>query len=91
MMSSPAVVPRLAGLGLLETELRALVRAGETVQQLDDVTGVRVRVVERAGEQRTGNRPRLDMHPLGEPCELLGRLVVKRDVQSLHGPGVHEP
>ena len=66
---------RLAGLGLLEPELRALIRAGDAVQQRDDVARVRIGVVERAREQRTSDRPWLNVHALGEPSELLGLLA----------------
>jgi hypothetical protein len=81
---------RLAGLRLPVPELGALVRSGDAVQQLRDVTRVRVGVIECTREQGTSNRPGLDVHAIRETSELLRLLVLESDVQPLHTEIVHE-
>src|SRR5439155_22704010 len=76
---------RLACSGLGEAELCALVRTGDAVEQLHDVAGIRVRLVDRARQQRPRHGARLDVQPVCKAGELLGLLVVEGDVQPLHG------
>ncbi len=81
---------RLAGPGLLEATLSARKRAGNAVQQLDDVPRIGVDLIERIGMQRSRDRAGLDVHAVGEARELLRLFIVERDVQSLRASTVHE-
>ena len=75
---------RLAGCRLRAAKLRASERAGNAVQQLGDVTSVRISIIDRHRQKRSGDCSRLDVHPVRKPGELLRLLVVKGDVQTLH-------
>jgi len=75
---------RLAGVGLLATELRALKRARDDVEEIDNIAGVGIGVIQRAGQQRASDRPGLDVHAIRKPRELLGLLILQRDVESFH-------
>jgi hypothetical protein len=74
----------VARLGLCPPKLRAIERVRDAIQNLDHVTRIGVNLVEGGRKQGTGDRARLHVRALGQPSELLGVLVVKCDVQTLH-------
>ncbi|MGH8907209.1 MAG: hypothetical protein ACRD0K_11950 [Egibacteraceae bacterium] len=55
------------GVCLTEPELSALVHPGDPVQEFDDAPRVRIRLVERAGQQRPGQCALLTVHTRREP------------------------
>ena len=59
---------------LLKPEPGALVRARDRVEDLGDAARVGVRLVERGREERSRERPFLDVHALGEARQLRGSL-----------------
>jgi UPF0271 protein len=73
---------RLPGSTLIEPDLSPLEGAGNSVQELDHMTCVHVRLVNCVGEKRAGKRPFLSVRALREECELLCALGVEGDIQS---------
>lgn len=71
--------PRLA-----QTELGPLVRAGDAIEQLDDISWIRIGLVERVRKQGPRDGARLDMHPLSQAHQLRRVRVIQRYVQPLH-------
>lgn len=68
----------LAPLG--KSLLRTVEGPVDAVEELREMARVRVRLVERAREERAGERALLDSSTFGEDAEFLRVLVVKRDV-----------
>jgi len=73
---------RLAGASLVESELSALERAGNAVEELDDVACIDIRLVDRLGQKRSSQRSLLRVRPFREQRELRGALGIQRDVQT---------
>ena len=74
---------------LLRAKLCTFVRASNPVKQIGHIPRVRIRFVERAREQRTGDSSRLQMQPLRDPLQLCGVLILECDVESLHATSLH--
>src|SRR4051794_9693245 len=72
-----------AGADLAPAQLRALIRTGDAVEQLDYVARVCVGLVDRRRQQRAGQRPLLQVRALGQALEALGALSVKREIQAM--------
>lgn len=67
---------------LAQPQSRAVESALDAVEKLDHASDVDVRLVDRAGKQRTSERSLLYMGVLGEQPQLLGVLPVEGDVQA---------
>lgn len=76
-----AQVDRASGPRLTESQSRALERAGDAVEQCDDVRGVGRRVVQSLREERSSQAPLVDARPLGELRKLRGALPIEGDVE----------
>ena len=72
---------RLSCAGLLESELSALERTRDSVEQLDHVPRIDVRLIDRLREQRSGQCPFLRVRPLGEEGELRSSFWIESHIQ----------
>src|SRR5439155_2579831 len=70
-----------SGSCLIAAQERALIGAGNAVEEIGNVAWIRISFVEGVRKQGACQRPLLRVCPLGKAGELLGVLVVERDVQ----------
>src|SRR3954471_23158550 len=81
------------GAELTPAQLCALVRAGDAVEQGDDVARVGVGLVNGRCEQRAGQRALLQVRALGQALEALGPLGVEREIEAVallgHADSLH--
>src|SRR5271163_1489727 len=73
---------RFARFGLLQAQHGVLVRTRDPVEQRGDRARVGIGLVQRARQQRSGERSLLNVCALGEHRELGRVLGVQRDVQA---------